>query len=100
MAALRTAYQAPLTTLPLSFEAFYRDQRAPLYRALALTLGDVELAREAVDEAMVRAYQRWGRLCTYDNPAGWVDRGAWRTSRHGEKPLASRSGRHARAAGA
>lgn len=74
MAALRTAYQMPVMTLPLSFEAFYRDQRAPLYRALALTLGDVELAREAVDEAMVRAYQRWGRLCTYDNPAGWVYR--------------------------
>ena len=56
------------------FDAFYRRERATLYRALALTLADRDLAAEAVDEAMVRAYQRWGRLSHYDNPAGWVYR--------------------------
>src|SRR4051794_22687719 len=34
-----------------SFESFYRGQVDTVYRALALTLGDVELAREATDEA-------------------------------------------------
>ncbi len=56
------------------FDAFYRRERATLYRALALTLADRDLAAEAVDEAMVRAYQRWSRLSRYDNPAGWVYR--------------------------
>ncbi|MEJ3745660.1 sigma factor-like helix-turn-helix DNA-binding protein [Actinomycetes bacterium KLBMP 9797] len=65
-----------------SFEAFYRSHVDRVYRALALTLGNVELAREATDEAMARAYARWDRLSTYDNPGGWVFRvGAnWATS--------------------
>jgi DNA-directed RNA polymerase specialized sigma24 family protein len=56
------------------FEVFYREQRAPIARALALTLRDSQLATEAVDEAMARAYQRWNRVQTLDNPGGWVYR--------------------------
>ncbi|GLH99342.1 sigma factor-like helix-turn-helix DNA-binding protein [Phytohabitans aurantiacus] len=65
-----------------SFEAFYRSHVDRVYRALALTLGNVELAREATDEAMARAYARWDRLSTYDNPGGWVYRvgSNWGTS--------------------
>ena len=58
----------------VSFEEFYRDQRAPIARALALTLRDTQLASEAVDEAMARAYQRWSRVQALDNPGGWVYR--------------------------
>lgn len=58
----------------LPFEDFYREQRAPIGRALALTLRDTQLASEAVDEGMVRAYQRWSRVQTLDNPGGWVYR--------------------------
>jgi RNA polymerase sigma factor (sigma-70 family) len=58
----------------LPFEDFYRDQRAPIGRALALTLRDATLASEAVDEAMARAYQRWSRVQALDNPGGWVYR--------------------------
>lgn len=69
-----TPVQAGELTRSASFDDFYRLERGALYRALALTLGDRDLAAEAVDEAMVRAYQRWGRLSSYDNPAGWVYR--------------------------
>jgi RNA polymerase sigma-70 factor (ECF subfamily) len=58
----------------LPFEEFYREQRAPIGRALALTLRDSQLASEAVDEAMARAYQRWNRVQALDNPGGWVYR--------------------------
>ena len=58
----------------LPFEEFYREQRATIGRALALTLRDTQLASEAVDEAMARAYQRWERVQTLDNPGGWVYR--------------------------
>ena len=58
----------------LPFEVFYRTHRAPVARALALTIGDDALAAEACDEAMVRAYERWSRISGYDNPAGWVYR--------------------------
>jgi RNA polymerase sigma-70 factor (ECF subfamily) len=76
----------------LVFEAFYRAERDQVARALALTLGDSHLAAEAVDEAMVRAYQRWDRVGTFDNPGGWVYRVArnWATSMLRRRSLAPR----------
>ncbi len=57
-----------------SFEEFYARHRDPIGRALAITLRDDELAADALDEAMARAYQRWGQVGGCDNPAGWVYR--------------------------
>ena len=56
------------------FEAFYRDGYADIARALTVTLGNLDLAQEATDEAMVRAYARWDKIGAYDNPGGWVYR--------------------------
>ncbi len=85
-------------TEPLPFVAFYRDERDRLSRALTLTLGDTHLAVEAVDEAMVRAYQRWDRVGTFESPGGWVYRVAlnWATSvlrrrSRAPQPVAERS---------
>lgn len=66
-----------------SFERFYREERDRLAGGLAASLGDTALAAEAVDEGMVRAYQRWAKVGTYDNPGGWVYRVArnWAISR-------------------
>jgi RNA polymerase sigma factor (sigma-70 family) len=64
---------APVAGAP-SFESFYREQYAGIARALSYTLTDVELAREATDEAMVRAYVRWNKISAYDKPAAWVYR--------------------------
>jgi RNA polymerase sigma-70 factor (ECF subfamily) len=71
-----------VVTLALAFPDFYRLTRDPVSRALALTLGDRDLAVEAVDEAMARAYQRWHQVSSFDNPGGWVYRVAfnWATS--------------------
>jgi RNA polymerase sigma-70 factor (ECF subfamily) len=57
-----------------AFEAFYAHAHGAVYHALVVTLGDADLAREAVDEAMARAYLHWARIAEYDNPAGWVYR--------------------------
>ncbi len=56
------------------FAAFYRSDYANVARALSYTLGDVDLGREATDEAMARAYARWSKIREYDSPAGWVYR--------------------------
>ena len=66
-----------------SFERFYTDNWQSVYRALAVGIGDIDLAREATDEAMVRAYERWRTVSHMANPGGWVYRvGAnWATSR-------------------
>ena len=59
-----------------SFAAFYEANAAPLHRALQATVADPAVAREAVDEAMARAYERWSTVRAYDAPAGWVYRSA------------------------
>jgi RNA polymerase sigma-70 factor (ECF subfamily) len=64
------------------FEEFYRAHVDRVYRALAVTLGDPQLAREATDEAMARSYAHWSRLRKLDNPGGWAYRVGlnWATS--------------------
>jgi RNA polymerase sigma-70 factor (ECF subfamily) len=66
-----------------AFDAFYREEVDGLYRAMAVTLGDHHVAREAVDEAMARACARWRTVGGYAAPAGWVYRVAlnWARSR-------------------
>lgn len=56
------------------FEAFYRSAYGPVASALAYTLGDVDFAAEATDEAMARAFARWASVRTLANPVGWVYR--------------------------
>jgi DNA-directed RNA polymerase specialized sigma24 family protein len=64
------------------FEGFYKAEVDRVYRALVVTLGDRDLAREATDEAMARAYARWRKVSAHDNPGGWVFRVGlnWATS--------------------
>jgi RNA polymerase sigma factor (sigma-70 family) len=56
------------------FEAFYARTRPDIARALSLALGDPDLAAEATDEALARAYERWPLVCRLDRPEGWVYR--------------------------
>lgn len=56
------------------FGAFYRETWDRVYRPLAVIVRDHELAAESVDEAMVRAFQKWSTVSAYDNPVGWVYR--------------------------
>jgi RNA polymerase sigma-70 factor (ECF subfamily) len=63
-----------LTSEALGFEAFYAESRPPIGRAIALALGDVELAADATDEAMARAYERWVTVAALDRPEAWVYR--------------------------
>jgi RNA polymerase sigma factor (sigma-70 family) len=64
------------------FTAFYERCRAEVHAAVAVTVGDHHLAADAVDEAFVRAAERWGQVSGMDRPAGWVYRVAvnWATS--------------------
>ncbi|MCO8270360.1 RNA polymerase sigma factor [Actinoplanes sp. TRM 88003] len=73
---------APPEAAADGFEAFYRAHVDRVYRALAVTLRQDDLAHEAVDEAMARAYAKWAVVGTLDNPAGWVFRVGlnWATS--------------------
>ena len=65
-----------------SFSRFYAASRAELCAAVTMTLGDHQLAIDAVDEALARAAERWEQVAEMDRPAGWTYRVAinWATS--------------------
>jgi RNA polymerase sigma factor (sigma-70 family) len=57
-----------------AFEDFYRVSKDRCLRALVAALGDIDAAHEALDEAMVRACERWDRVAAHPNPEAWVVR--------------------------
>lgn len=65
-----------------AFAAFYTEAQPDLNRAVQVTLGDSQLAHDAVNEAFTRAAERWSQVRDLRNPAGWVYRVAvnWATS--------------------
>lgn len=62
------------------FDEFYRDNWDAIYRTITLTIRDADLAKEAVDEAMVRALSDWHQIRSGPNPSGWVYRTAFNWS--------------------
>lgn len=66
---------------PRSFESFYVDCGPRVVKALTATLGDADLAVEATQEAMARAWRDWGTVVSAGNPEGWVYRVALNWSR-------------------
>lgn len=58
----------------LDFERWYRQEHHRVFTALAVAGGDVDIAREATDEAFVRAYERWAKVRSMDSPGGWLYR--------------------------
>jgi RNA polymerase sigma-70 factor (ECF subfamily) len=72
------------------FSDFYLATWPGVARALAVALGDRDLAVDATDEAMARAYPRWATLATYDNPGAWVYRVGLNWARSHRRRLARR----------
>jgi len=71
---LELADDGRLQPVSMAFEDFFAAHHQTVLSALAITLDDPELARDAAAEAMTRAYQRWNDVSLHRNPAGWVYR--------------------------
>jgi RNA polymerase sigma-70 factor (ECF subfamily) len=63
---------------PADFDGFYLATRDRLLHTLYAMTGDLVEAQDVVQEAYARAWQRWSRLSSYDEPAAWVRTVAWR----------------------
>ncbi|MGH3711873.1 MAG: SigE family RNA polymerase sigma factor [Micromonosporaceae bacterium] len=66
------------------FAALYQARFGDLSGQLYAYLGDSTEAQDVVQEAFVRAWQRWEKIGQYDDPVAWVRRVAWNlaTTRH------------------
>ena len=58
------------------FDDWYSRVRPRMYPALAAWCGDPSVAADALDDAFVRALERWNRVARMDSPEGWL----WRTA--------------------
>src|SRR5215212_2978403 len=54
------------------FEAFYAAEHGRLVTTLLLATGDADAARDATDEAFLRALMAWPRVSAMASPAGWI----------------------------
>ncbi|SCL36002.1 RNA polymerase sigma-70 factor, ECF subfamily [Micromonospora pallida] len=54
------------------FDEFYRGSRQRLLGFVYALTGDLAEAQDAVQEAYVRAWQRWSTVGRYDEPEAWV----------------------------
>jgi RNA polymerase sigma-70 factor (sigma-E family) len=73
----------------LGFEEFYESTRHRVVAFLYAVCGDRSEAQDAAQEAYARAWQRWSRLGSYDDPEAWVRTvgyrlvvNAWRRARN------------------
>jgi RNA polymerase sigma factor (sigma-70 family) len=71
------------------FADFYRSAADECLRAVVVSVGDQETARELVDEAFARAWASWRTVSRHPAPKAWVVRTAlnasisrWRRRRH------------------
>ena len=62
----------PGATDAADFDDTFRESYWPMVRSLAVACGDRAVAEDAVQDAFERAFVRWRRIATYDDPAGWI----------------------------
>src|SRR5699024_5042772 len=54
------------------FDEFYRASAQRVVHVVYASTGDLELARDATQEAFARAWQRWDQVSAADEPLSWV----------------------------
>jgi RNA polymerase sigma factor (sigma-70 family) len=67
-------------TRQLDFAEFYRSAADECLRAVLVSIGDQDTARELVDEAFARAWASWRTVSRHPAPKAWVVRTALNAS--------------------
>ena len=63
------------------FDAWYRELHPRLVTTPIAVLGNVDVARDAADEAFARAFERWTRVSGMESMDGWTYRVAYNVAR-------------------
>jgi RNA polymerase sigma-70 factor (sigma-E family) len=88
--------EGPAVSDPGDFDAFYRGSRQRLLGVVFMLTGDVAEAQDAVQEAFIRAWQRWPAIREYENPEAWVRMVACRVATSRWRSMRSRLVAHRR----
>jgi RNA polymerase sigma-70 factor (ECF subfamily) len=60
------------SSMPLSFDDFFRVNHHRLFAALCLTTGDRHEAEEIAQDAFVRILERWSHVAALEDPVGYL----------------------------
>jgi RNA polymerase sigma-70 factor, ECF subfamily len=69
--AVAAAQEAPVDELP-NFDLFFEEHRRRLFGAFCLITGNHHEAEEIVQDAFLKAWERWDRVGGLDDPVGFV----------------------------
>jgi DNA-directed RNA polymerase specialized sigma24 family protein len=67
------------------FEGWYRAEHPRLVTLLSAAIGDAEGGREAADEALTRAFERWDQVSVMSSPTGWTYRVGLNAARRSQR---------------
>jgi RNA polymerase sigma-70 factor (ECF subfamily) len=56
------------------FESFFRREHPRLLAVAVALVGDREVARELVQESLLRAFNSWSKVAHLESPGGWARR--------------------------
>jgi len=70
------------------FEALFASEHERLFRALYLSTGNTQEAEELMQDAFLKVWERWERVRTMENPAGYLCRTAFNGARSRGRRLA------------
>jgi RNA polymerase sigma-70 factor, ECF subfamily len=87
-----------MTAAASDIERVFREQHGRAVAVLVRSLGDIDLAEEAVQDAFAEAVRRWPSAGPPPNPAGWIITTARNRAIDRLRREASRQERHAQAA--
>jgi len=65
-----------ILTDPPAFEAFFEAERHRLFRALCVITGSRVEAEDIAQDAFLKLLERWDRVATMEDPAGYLHRTA------------------------
>ena len=76
VADIRQARGGEAAPQPLTFEAFFEDEKDRLLRILSVITGSRSEAEDLAQEAFTKVFERWDRVAAMDEPAGYLHRTA------------------------
>lgn len=57
-----------------TFDDYFRSARQPLLAMAYVLTGDLCVAQDLTQEALLRTWARWSRVSSYDDPRAWTRR--------------------------
>jgi RNA polymerase sigma-70 factor (ECF subfamily) len=77
----RTGDGTEVALSELTFEDLFASEYRALFRALFLITGSPQEAEELMQDAFLKVWERWDRVCRMENPNGYLNRVAMNEAR-------------------